>query len=377
MENNKEKKSLHVVFLDFDDIRNSLLGAGQAKATLEVGKRLAKKGYRVTVISSRFPGYRDREEEGLVYRHIGLGSRNIRLNNIFYILSIPLVVLRLKADIIIECFTAPISTLFTPLFTKIPVAALATSFEAERFSRKYHLPFWAVEKSGCRFYKYFLPPTPHSEAKMKRLNPSVFSKIVPEGVGEEFFKITKKRGEHILFLGRLDIDQKGIDLLIKAYAKIKNKIAWPLIIAGSGPDEEKVKFLIKESGAADKIFLYGPAYGNEKMELMSRSLFVALPSRHEGFSIFALEALAAGLVPVAFAISGLSWLPEKVSLKAKQFDTDEYSLLLEKAATDTNLIGAMGAAARIFSKQFSWDNAARQIEDFLKEILIKEKNRIR
>jgi len=117
----KKQKHLHIIFIDFDDIKNPLLGAGQARATLEVGKRLVQMGHTVTVICSRYPGYRDRVENGLHYRHIGIGTKNIRLNNLWYIFTLPFAVRNLQADIIVECFTAPISTLLSPLFVKIPV----------------------------------------------------------------------------------------------------------------------------------------------------------------------------------------------------------------------------------------------------------------
>ena len=80
MKNNKT----NIAFLDFDDIRNPLLNGGQARATFEVGTRLVKKGHKVTVISSRYPGYKDRKENGIYYKHIGLGTGNIKVNNVFY-----------------------------------------------------------------------------------------------------------------------------------------------------------------------------------------------------------------------------------------------------------------------------------------------------
>ena len=136
------RNSLSIAILDFDDVRNPLLGAGQAHATVEVGKRLAAKGHTITVYCAKYPGYKDREENGIAYKHVTPGTNNIRLNNFLYILSIPFIVPTIKADIILECFTAPVSTLLSPLYTKIPVVGIPTSFDAERFSKLYHFPFW-------------------------------------------------------------------------------------------------------------------------------------------------------------------------------------------------------------------------------------------
>ena len=69
-----------------------------------------------------------------------------------------------------------------------------------------------------------------------------------------------------------------------------------------------------------KVIFVGGTYGEKKKKLLSESLYVAFPSRHEGFSLFALEALASGLPLVAFDIPGISWANKNVALKAKNFN---------------------------------------------------------
>lgn len=359
---------MNIVFLDFDDIKNPLLAAGQAIATYEVGKILVKRGHKITVFCSRFPGSKDRAEQGIQYKHVGLGSRFIKLNNLIYILTLPFTIKKIKADIIIECFTAPITTLFTPLFTKIPVVALPSSFEADRFSKKYHLPFSLIEKFGTRFYKYFLPYSPYIDSKMKKMNPRIISKIVPEGVGSGFFKIRKKEARHILFLGRMDINQKGIDLLLKAYQKIADKIQYPLIIAGNGPDEKKVKEMIEKLGLEKKVSMIGAAYGEKKNKILSESLYVAFTSRHETFSCFALEALASGLPLIAFDIPGLSWVNNKCILKAKAFNTSDYANILLRAS-NSRKIKTISKNARGFARKYTWSKVAVNFEEFFKKII--------
>lgn len=365
-------KKLHIVILDFDDIRNPLLSAGQAWATHEVGKRFIQKGHSVTVISSRYPGYKDRKENGISYTHIGLGSSNIRLNNIVYIFSVPFAVKKINADIIIECFTAPVSTLFSPLFTKIPVVAIPSSFEADRFSNLYHLPFHIVERIGSRFYTYFLPYTKYLDEKFRKLNPHIISEIVPEGVSDEYFEISGKKRAYILFLGRFDVAQKGIDLLLRSYAKVADTISLPLVIAGQGPDEKKIKTLITELHLESKVKIIGACYGEKKKKVMAEALFVAQPSRSEGFSLFALEALAAGLPLVCFDIPGLSWVSGNASLKAKPYDTDEYAQLLLKA-TDHQINSFLSSHARNFARRYSWNTVTDDYLIFFTRILEKKK----
>jgi glycosyltransferase involved in cell wall biosynthesis len=368
---------LHIVFLDFDDIQNPLLAAGQAKATHEVASRLVLRGHTVTVLCSRYPGYLDRKDHGIFYKHIGVGTGNIKINNLLYILLLPFSVFRIKADIILECFTAPISTLLSPLWTKIPVVALPTSFEAESHSQHYHLPFYLIERFGCRFYKYFLPYTKAYEEKMKARNKNIIAKIVPEGVGKEFFSIKAKKPEFILFLGRLDIHQKGIDLLLAAYASVKEKLHMPLVIAGKGTDTEKIKELIAKYSLHNTVSLVGPAYGEKKNELLAKAKYVVMPSRQEGFSLFSLETLASGVPLLAFDIPGFSWADENVVLKAHAFNTKSYADCMV-LLMDTKRNEETRKKSREFAKQFSWDTVAENFESFFffvqeKELLAKKR----
>ncbi len=368
-------KKLSIIFLDFDDIRNPLLNAGQARATFEVGRRLVKKGHSVTVITSKFPKSKDRIENGIYYHHIGIGTQNIKVNNAFYILSIPFIVRKLTGDIIVECFTAPISTLLTPLFSNIPAVALPSMFNAKEFSKKYFIPFDWIEKIGIRFYKYIMPYSLTDSAKAKKLNPNILCRIIPQGVGKEYFSVKHKRPKHILFLGRLDIAQKGIDLLLKAYSKVKNSIPYPLVLAGHGPDEEKIKFLIKDLKLKQYVRLVGSTYGQKKIKLLEKTAFVAFPSRHEEMSLWALEALASGFPLVTFDLPEYSWMDKKVGLKIKPFDEDAYAKALIKACNKKYFYKA-GVYARGFAQKFTWEKVVTEFEKFFQEIVIQEKENI-
>ena len=365
---------MNIAIIDFDDIKNPLLGAGQAHATFSVGKELLKLGHTLTVYCNRYPGYWDRTEHGIKYVHIGANTPWIRINNLLFPFFVPFTVARINSneiDILIECFTAPQSTLFSPIFTKIPVVVLPSMFNAHEFSKKYHLPFHIIEKFGAKFYKYILTYSDIDTKKITTYNPEIEYKIVPQGVGVEYFEVEQKEPKHILFLSRLDLHQKGIDLLLHSYAKVKNKIKFPLLIAGHGPDEQKVKDLIKELDIADKVTMVGSTYGNKKFQIMSESLFTVFPSRHDEMCLWTLESIAAGLPLVAFDIPESNWLPQSVTLKSRSFSIDDYSQKLVKAC-DPKLIKQMRINAKKFARKYSWKNTAREYEEFFKMILENE-----
>lgn len=367
---------MQIVYIDLDDIKNPLLGAGQAKATLEAGKELVKLGHSVTVYCSKYPGCEDRIQSGIHYKHIGISTPNIKLNNLLFLLFAPWTVSNLdpdNVDIIIESFAPPFSTLFSPLFTKIPVVGLPSMFNATEFKKKYHLPFLEkIEAWGCRHYTYFLPYSDIDSGKMKTYNPNIIFKIVGQGVGEEFFKIKHKKAKHILFLGRLDMSQKGIDILLEAYKKVEKEIRLPLVIAGHGPDEEKIKSMIKELKLESKVTLAGSTYGDKKKKLIEEALYVAFPSRHDEMSLWALEAIASGQPMVCFDLPESKWLPKTVSLKAKPFSITEYASLLVKGC-DVQVIEKLRDNCRPFAKKFSWRQVAMDFTEFFESILERER----
>ena len=371
----KPKKPLHIAYIDLDDIKNPLLAGGQATATYEVGKRLASHGHTVTVYCSKYPGAKDRIEDGITYKHVGVDTGNIKMNNALFILSIPFFVPKITdADIIIECFTAPISTLFTPLFTKKPVVVLPSMFNAAAFAKKYFIPFHIIEQLGMKLYKYMLPYSTVDNAKAKRLNPDITTRIVSQGVDDIYFQIKPEKPEYILFLGRFDIDQKGIDLLLEAYAKVKDTIKYPLVIAGRGPDEEKIQKLIKEYNLDLSVRMVGAAYGEKKCQLMAKALYTAFPSRHDEMCLWALESLAGGLPLIGFDIPESAWMTKEISMKSAPFDTSEYAKILMEA-TQPEHIEPMRKASRSFAQTFPWSKVVTEFEQFFYEVLRIEQSK--
>lgn len=369
-------QKLHIAFLDFDDIKNPLLSGGQARATYEVARRLVTQGHQVTVVCSRFPGSADGKNEGIFYRHIGLGSRHIRINNAVFFLALPFAVMRLKVDAIIECFTAPISTCFSPLFTRIPVIGMPTMFEAKEFSKKYHLPFHWVEWLGAKTYRYFLAYSPANKAKMESLNPRVYTKIIPNGVDEAMFARKTNEGDYALFIGRIDIIQKGLDLLFEA-CRIAGRDCPKIIFAGNGaPDDEaKLRKMIAQSEFADRLSFVGRVDGEQKMELLANAKFGLYPSRFEDFPLVPLEFAAFSKPLVCFDVTGLRWVPRDVSMKAASGSAADLARVLVEMNTNDAARRALAAQCRDFAAKYGWNRIAEEYAEFCAEVMALDRRR--
>jgi len=104
----------------------------------------------------------------------------------------------------------------------------------------------------------------------------------------------------VLFMARLH-HKKAVIPLVKAWLKSKllNNSNFQLLIAG--PDDGELATLtdiLKNEGQNSNIQYIGAIYGQEKIEILSKSSFYILPTQSEGFPTSVLEATQFGLIPL-------------------------------------------------------------------------------
>lgn len=358
---------MRIVFSNYDDIKNPYYAGGGAYAIHEVAKRLAR-NHEVEVITGNYPGAKNLILDKVTYRRIGL-KVGPKLGQLLYHLALPFYVFKGEFDVFIESFTPPHSTSFTPLFTRRPVIGLVHMLSAEDMQRKYKIPFGLVEKLGLRIYKHFIVLTKSSKDKLLKLNPKAKINVIPIGINSSKRKVGNKK--YVLFMGRIEVDQKGLDLLCLAYKKILEKTNIKLLIAGSGikTEEEKLKKIIKELSLKRKVKFLGRVEGKRKEELLRQAYFIVIPSRYETFSMLALEACSFGIPILSFDIEGLSWLPAKVCLKVEPFNTEEFANGLLKLLSNEKLRKKMGENGFKFSRNFDWEEISKKYEKYIFKIL--------
>ncbi len=111
----------------------------------------------------------------------------------------------------------------------------------------------------------------------------------------------KKRAGIIIGMGRLS-EEKGLDLLIKAFAKIQERNPeWSLEIWGDGHLRHELESLCDRVGLQKRVRFCG--HTSHPYEALQRGDIFVLPSKTEGFPNSLCEAMACGLAPVAFNCS--------------------------------------------------------------------------
>ena len=132
------------------------------------------------------------------------------------------------------------------------------------------------------------------------------SHVIPNLVNEERFFPVKKNNSNFIFLlmGALS-HGKGIDIFLKAAAKIQSEgLQCEFWIAGAGPDERKLRALSENIGLASSVIWLGNISRDLAPEIFQRSDVFVLPSRYETFGVVYAEALACGKPVIATKCGG-------------------------------------------------------------------------
>ena len=136
---------------------------------------------------------------------------------------------------------------------------------------------------------------------------SEYVNLPPNGTFKKKFNIPEDK-KIILYLGRIH-KIKGIDILIKAYAYMRNKMNLrDIVLVIVGPDDgylNEAKRLAQALDVSNHVLFTGPLYGEDKMAAYIDSEVYVLPSRYETFPMTILEAYACGKPVVASEVGGL------------------------------------------------------------------------
>jgi len=198
--------------------------------------------------------------------------------------------------------------------------------------------------------------------------------IIPNGIDlKQYHKQTRAvriigEPRSILFIGRLE-QRKGVKYLLQAYELlVQENENVSLIIAGDGPDREKLELYVEERDLPNVSFM-GFVSNETKMQLLADAdLFCSPATFGESFGIVLLEAMATGLVTVAGNNSGYSAVMQDLGAISvvNPHDTVEFARRLQLLLSDDNLRKLWQKWALNYVKQFSYPTVVSQYEDLYK-----------
>lgn len=101
----------------------------------------------------------------------------------------------------------------------------------------------------------------------------------------------------IVFLGRLDAYNKGLDILLEAFARVAARADARLTVRGPDwGDRAKLERRAAALAIAPKVEFLEPDFARSPVDILAEHDLLCLPSRFEGFGLAALEAMLAECV---------------------------------------------------------------------------------
>ena len=341
--------------------RHSLLNRGGDKMVLAYANFLAERGHRVTIyvnqIETGFPISPDMRLEQISLR----GKLGTLVDACFR---------KIEADVVI----ADIIVMAIVLFLRNPKQVIYfaqdfnVSYYRDRLMRKFICKLYEV---GLKYLR--LPCLAVSEPLKKEL--AVFSDeviAVPNGIVQEIFRrkedvppgYFKKERRAVTILGRCDF-RKGWDIVQKVLDTMSSRQNTPefeLWVIGRDVPEGSGRFKIRT-------FDFVP--DDELADILRTSDVFFYPTRHEGFGLFPLEAMACGCPVVTTPAVGFAKHGESAWVK----DAEDVSGLcegIERLLTDRTLRQTLIQNAEYLARQYDIKESCRKFEEALLKIKIMQ-----
>ena len=179
------------------------------------------------------------------------------------------------------------------------------------------------------------------------------------------------RSKDVLYLGRLAIRQKGLDLLLRGYARFLGRTGdcdTSLLLAGPDyrGDRAKLERIAASLDISSRVTFLGPVYGADKWARLRDAHFFVHPSRYDGLPFSVLEALAASRPVLVTPGSNLGEVVQEygagVVVDGNESDIADGIRALANASAEQHEVMAR-RAKQLIVDQFTWPEATRRLSD--------------
>ena len=361
---------------------------GVATTVEELKNSLTERNHKVSVITSQYPKYKDKDKNVLRLRSVKLWNNpELRVSYMFpdRILQ---KVLRLDVDIIHGFSGGAIPSLGLTL-AKIKRKPYVFTYNT-RWNKYTHYILngkiirpKAMERMVriyCNVCDQIIAPAQYVKEELISFGVKKPIMVIPNGVNTTKFKPAKnndlkeklrlkKDDQIVLCVARL-AKEKSLDFLIKTFTEFsKSNPDVYFVIAGDGPEKENLQKLIKSLKINKRVFLIGCIkYDDIPQIYNSADVFV-----------FASQTETEGMVVPEAMSSGLPVLAVKDRVFEQFIESGKDGILVEKNEAefnqnlgillkDENLRLTIGKNARIKAEKFSLDEIAQKFENLYKQL---------
>jgi glycosyltransferase involved in cell wall biosynthesis/O-antigen/teichoic acid export membrane protein len=336
-------------------------------------------GHRVTVITGDYPGAEKRSQPHERLTIHRMGSRTTVFGRA------ALASLRgvgRDADVVLEVVNG--IAFFTPLWwwLRMPRVTLVhhvhqDHYVAEMGKRGRLAALLAERLPLATLYRHqaFLTISESARRDIVALGiPAQQIHVAYLGVEPDAFVDTRRHARPtLLYLGRIK-QYKRLEVLLDVLESIPEA---QLEIAGDGDHRPALESEIDRRGLQDRVTLHGFVTEEDKRDLYARSWVNLTASSAEGWCLTVMEAAGAGTPSAALAVGGL---PESIVDGQTGLLADTPPELAAKVAAlvaDPERRDALGEAARVRARGFTWDATAASNFAVLDRAVQAERPRLR
>jgi len=194
---------------------------------------------------------------------------------------------------------------------------------------------------------------------------------VPNAIDISSLEINADRRyqKQVIFAGRLS-REKGIDSLVSIAQKLSDEIH--LIILGTGPEEQKIKDLVK---TRKNIHFLGYQNKKETISLIRGSDILIQTSLQEGISSTLLEAMACKTAIIASNVGGNKELVENgiTGIIIEPQDTNSFVQQIINLLNNPNLRKSLVEQALITAEKYEWNRVGNLYLNIYESILNQSK----
>jgi glycosyltransferase involved in cell wall biosynthesis len=222
----------------------------------------------------------------------------------------------------------------------------------------------------CQAVDLVISPSAGMGEVLKKLGVSTPIEIIPNGVDLQLFRASAEdcrpefgfREDELLLIysGRLG-PEKNLDFLIRAFAGTAEAIQNAhLLVIGGGPEEDALKQLAAQTGAAGRIHFTGMLPYNELPHYLSMGDIFVTASVTEVHPLSVVEAMASGLPVLGIHSVGVGdTVEDGVTGLLSSPDQAAFAALLTRLCLDADLRRKMGTAARQASRKYAIEHTTQ------------------
>ncbi|MDY6766080.1 MAG: glycosyltransferase family 4 protein [Candidatus Nanohaloarchaea archaeon] len=231
---------------------------------------------------------------------------------------------------------------------------------------------WA-QRVASRFLDTVMPISESAKQNLSKGIPADKMEVVYPGLDRIFEDVEvlprEERSPFLFNVSNLNA-RKNPAALLGAYERlVADGYDHDLKIAGKNWNEDVLAAHMDDAAAMDRVELLGKIPVDEVKEYYKRCMVYLAPTRHEGFGLTPLEAMACGTPVVS---NGVYAVPEVVGdaglLVDDPDDVDGFTDAVERLLDDKELWATLSEKGQERAQEFTWEESARTVVNIYERV---------